>query len=195
MKKLMIAVAIVCATAFVEAASVTWSCSNVYSPADNHTKIDGTQAYVFGGTSFTTASIIAALEGKGATEVSSWLAGIETKYGFTTDAGKASMTTQNTVDPADVGLVAGGGVQNLFAVIFDSDTITDSSKFYVVAKDTSVNGSGNTAFSFGSQGNTKTWDGPSQVSGAWQAANVPEPTSGLLLVLGMAGLALRRRRA
>lgn len=29
----------------------------------------------------------------------------------------------------------------------------------------------------------------------WQAAAVPEPTSGLLILLGMAGLALRRRRA
>ena len=30
---------------------------------------------------------------------------------------------------------------------------------------------------------------------AWTAASVPEPTSGLLMLLGMAGLALRRRRA
>ena len=29
----------------------------------------------------------------------------------------------------------------------------------------------------------------------WYAVNVPEPTSGLLLLLGMAGLALRRRHA
>ena len=29
----------------------------------------------------------------------------------------------------------------------------------------------------------------------WYAASVPEPTSGLLMLLGMAGLALRRRRA
>ena len=32
-------------------------------------------------------------------------------------------------------------------------------------------------------------------SGTWTAVAVPEPTSGLLLVLGMAGLALRRKRA
>ena len=33
------------------------------------------------------------------------------------------------------------------------------------------------------------------VATSWQAAAVPEPTSGLLMLLGMAGLALRRRRA
>ena len=38
------------------------------------------------------------------------------------------------------------------------------------------------------------------VSAAWTASqmgvfNVPEPTSGLMLLLGVAGLALRRRRA
>lgn len=30
---------------------------------------------------------------------------------------------------------------------------------------------------------------------SWSTASVPEPTSGLLMLLGMAGLALRRRRA
>ena len=32
-------------------------------------------------------------------------------------------------------------------------------------------------------------------SATWSTVAVPEPTSGLLLVLGMAGLALRRKRA
>ena len=35
----------------------------------------------------------------------------------------------------------------------------------------------------------------SKGSTAWSTASVPEPTSGLLMLLGMAGLALRRRRA
>ena len=31
--------------------------------------------------------------------------------------------------------------------------------------------------------------------GDWQAASIPEPTSGLLMLLGLAGLALKRKRA
>lgn len=32
-------------------------------------------------------------------------------------------------------------------------------------------------------------------TGSWAAADIPEPTSGLLLLLGVAGLALRRKKA
>lgn len=36
----------------------------------------------------------------------------------------------------------------------------------------------------------------SQAAGAWgSVSDVPEPTSGLLMLIGMAGLALRRKRA
>jgi hypothetical protein len=35
----------------------------------------------------------------------------------------------------------------------------------------------------------------SKAEGAWQAVAVPEPTSGLLMLVGLAGLALRRRRS
>lgn len=37
--------------------------------------------------------------------------------------------------------------------------------------------------------------GSNPESNGWTVATVPEPTSGLLMLLGMAGLALRRRRA
>ena len=51
------------------------------------------------------------------------------------------------------------------------------------SQDQTVSGLG---ISLGGAGTTAT---------AWSTAAVPEPTSGLLMLLGMAGLALRRRRA
>ena len=39
------------------------------------------------------------------------------------------------------------------------------------------------------------WTTANQGTPSWQAASTPEPTSGLLLLLGMAGLALKRKRA
>ena len=185
----MIAAAIVCAAAFSQASTFTWGATKVYAQG-TEAGISGV-AYLFGG-DFTTASIISALEGKGATAVNDWIGDL-TAYKTAAVNGKLSDTTTKP-DASKAGLASDGSTQTLFALIFNTDTVTDAAKFFVIATDKAVPESGNALFSFGAQGNSSL-TGASQVAGAWHAVNVPEPTSGLLLLLGVAGMALRRRRA
>ena len=87
--------------------------------------------------------------------------------------------------------------------VFDTNSLTagESYKFYYILTDdagakftsaTTANAikaleTGAANVNFGNQASA------TQAAGAWQAA--PEPTSGLLLLLGVAGLALKRKRA
>ena len=92
------------------------------------------------------------------------------------------------------------GTYNKYAFSTSDLTVGESYNFYYVLKDGDKQLTSNpssvayTALGTGSQtvslGNQKTY---TQNTSNWAA--VPEPTSGLLLLLGMAGLALKRKRA
>ena len=73
-------------------------------------------------------------------------------------------------------------------------TITDSSNYYLTSEQSlaTLAGAYTASVAFGNQST------PSQAAGAWKSVSgsaIPEPTSGLLMLVGLAGLALRRRRA
>ena len=183
MKKLMIALAAVAMAAGVQAATVSWTATNVYA-GNNTDKVSGVAYFLT--TSMATTDSWANL--KSASEFQTALAG---KYSWTPGtAGTYSMGTANAVANATLGLEDETNYTG-YLLIFDTATITDESKYYISStKDfKTMGGTSNTAVAFGTQKNA------SQAAGGWATVAVPEPTSGLMLLLGMAGLALRRRRA
>lgn len=176
MKKLIIATAIAFVAAISQAATVNWGISNVKAN---------------GGASPTGGWAVMAFY----TEAGAGSAAIESAIASKTAASSAFETTTLSV-------ALGSG--RVSAHDKDVAAITDTTKnydFYFVvfnnadaaaATEYAMVSAPNKAYS----GMDAKFSASGNFSGAaWQTAAVPEPTSGLLMLLGVAGLALRRRRA
>ena len=185
MKKLIVAAAIVCAAVITQAASVSWTCKEVM----NSTGAEASGLAFFVNAATLDRADALALAGKGASAISSALEGF---YSYMGSEGTFSVGKSDAVANATLGLKDGQD-QNAYLIIFDTATITDSSKFFVTETKNvlTLTGADDVAsIKWGSQLEATT------ASGVWgSASSVPEPTSGLLLLLGMAGLALKRKRA
>ena len=187
MKKLMFMLAAVAMAACAQAASVYWTCTYV---ANGSGYVDNGLAFFVNAATLSQSDMLA-LEGKGATAISSALSGM---YSYAGDSdGKYTVGKADAVANATLGLTDATASQ-AYLVIFDTATITDSSNFYVteVKSFNALSGTETVSLKWGDQEDRST------TAGAWHAASgsaVPEPTSGLLMLVGLAGLALRRRRA
>lgn len=189
MKKLVIAFAAVAVAAIAQAATVDWAFSSkntikTYSGGDG-------------------ASIAVYLLDTGATDYAKTIAGIAdgsiTASSITSAAGYLTSGTTGA-SGAKLGKASGSatvaspGVDYSLVFVY-FETVDSKDYYYLSSAATGKSYDGSAEYP---SGTTVSWASDAYSQSNWHAvstSSVPEPTSGLLMLLGMAGLALRRRRA
>lgn len=190
MKKLIIAIGALAVSASLYAANVTWSIGNVsaYGTDENP---EGYIAYFLMAADSTDAasakvwSIADAKTAAGKKDASAFSSHTIAAAKGLDDEGNARSAKVTSYASSWVSPESG----NFYAVIFNAESIADATHYMVVGG-AETDGSFKLTFGTATANQTASLNAS---SGTWTA--VPEPTSGLLMLLGMAGLALRRRRA
>ena len=178
MKKLIVAAFVAMLGIAANAAAIEWGVTGITDSPDT-AKSAGWAVYVMDASTF---DAFAALSG---TEVAAYAADNALFSGATVAAcgGAVNATILN-------GNYAANETVNSYMVIFNNAIAADATYYAYTAKSSStIAASGaDGAMQFG------TFTDATSTTGGW-TQTVPEPTSGLLMLVGLGALALRRRRA
>ena len=185
MKKLMIAFATVAMAVAANAAAVTWMSGTVLDP-NGAVANKSVTAYLWVIDATTYDTLAANATGAAMSDA------VYAAYGSKTGDAYATTTTtkKGAANLLDDSKEYAAGNSAYAAILYTYGSGDDLQFMGNVGKVTFES-----AMNVESAGMSLNLLGTSSTPTAWSTAAVPEPTSGLLLLLGMAGLALKRKRA
>ena len=193
MKKLIIALGAIAFAAGLQAATMNWGVNYSYDYNGNGDVDNGERGtattylvYLFDATEYSMTAITASIDGNTyKDDFSSKKIAEASISGTATADGSFTANVDSSLFTSTEGEISG------ILAIFNDANLDDATHAYFVQKTATVPVSGvaGTFLWENADRDLTGMNGPNN----WTA--VPEPTSGLLMLLGMAGLALRRRRA
>ena len=194
MKKLMIALAAVAVGFAANAASFTWKATSgyLYDGADTPAKITSGTAYLMFVTSaYTQADLVSAYYAADGDSAAT-LTAMSASGALASGSGTIGDNARIDVTASTSTLAGADGT--VYFVVFNDD------KMYVsITADSlydAMSGEAEATFGKVTTSSKLSLDAGADYSSAgWYTAAVPEPTSGLLLLVGAAMLALKRKRA